>query len=293
MHSSKRLRDRAEHLASPLPPLLAAAEQAAATAALGLHGRRRAGPGESFWQFRRYQPGDPVGAIDWRQSAKSDPLYVREREWQSAQAVWLWCDRSPSMRYRSSPTLPEKGDRAALLTVALGVLLLRGGERIALLDGGSEGRRPRSGRAALIHLAESLSLPQSQPEGGFWTIPPPRHAGAALIGDFLAPLDDIAAAVRRLSVTGGRGHLLQILDPAEETLPFSGRVRFQGLEGEDDAVIARAEDVRDEYRNRMAAHRDGLTTIARSVGWSFTAHRTDAPAATALLSLYAAFGGGG
>ncbi len=49
-----RLRQRAEALAATLPPLLVAAERVAATVAQGVHGRRRAGMGESFWQFRRY-----------------------------------------------------------------------------------------------------------------------------------------------------------------------------------------------------------------------------------------------
>lgn len=288
MTSAASLRDRAEHLASTLPPLLVAAERVASTVAVGLHGRRRVGPGETFWQFRRSQPGDPASAIDWRQSAKSDPLYVREREWQAAQSVWLWCDRSPSMRYRSSPDLPEKGERAALLTLALAALLVRGGERIALIDGGGDEARGGggAGHGALLRLALSLS----QPDGGLWQGRAlPRHAEVALIGDFLAPLEETGAAVRQLAAAGGRGHLLQVLDPAEETLPFSGRVRFRGLEGEHEVLIARTEDVRGAYLQRMAAQRDGLTALTQAVGWSFAVHRTDAPAEAALLALYAAF----
>ena len=66
-----RIRRRAEEAASHLPPLLVKAERVATIVAQGVHGRRRAGVGDSFWQFRRYQPGDPVQSIDWRQSAKA------------------------------------------------------------------------------------------------------------------------------------------------------------------------------------------------------------------------------
>src|SRR4051794_9702897 len=126
-------RQRAEALASRLPPLLVAAERVAATVAQGVHGRRRVGTGETFWQYRRYEPGDSAARIDWRQSAKTQPVYVRENEWEAAQSVWLWHDRSDSMNWRSTPHLPTKGDRAALLLMAVACLLVRGGERVALL----------------------------------------------------------------------------------------------------------------------------------------------------------------
>ena len=135
--SAATLRQRAEHAASTLPPLLVAAERIASTVIQGVHGRRRVGQGETFWQFRRYQPGDAIGAVDWRQTAKGDRVYVRENEWEAAQSVWLWCDASPSMAWRSGHELPTKLERAAVLTLALASLLVRAGEQVALLGGGA------------------------------------------------------------------------------------------------------------------------------------------------------------
>ena len=133
-----RLQDRAEQTAAALPPLLVAAERVAATVAQGVHGRRRVGQGETFWQFRQYEPGDAATRIDWRESAKSQRLYVRETEWEAAQSVWLWRDASSSMDYSSAGYIaggdwPTKRDRAELILVALASLLVRGGERLALL----------------------------------------------------------------------------------------------------------------------------------------------------------------
>ena len=91
------LRHRAEQLAATLPPLLVAAERVAATVAQGVHGRRRVGQGETFWQYRHYDLGDQPQSIDWRQSAKSDTVFVREMEWEAAQSVWIWRDASASM----------------------------------------------------------------------------------------------------------------------------------------------------------------------------------------------------
>jgi uncharacterized protein (DUF58 family) len=274
---------QAQDLAARLPPLLVAAERIAATVAQGAHGRRRTGPGETFWQFRRYQPGDPATAIDWRQSARSDPLFVRETEWSAAQTGWLWRDPSASMAWRSSPALPEKRERAELLLLALAALLLRGGERVALLSGALA---PTGGSGALGRLARALATETAG--AGLPTAPPPRHAALVLIGDFLAPLEDIDAQVGRLAAAGASGHLLQVLDPAEETLPYRGRVRFAGLEGEGETVVRRTEDIRTAYIERLNAHRDGLAAIARSAGWTFALHHTDQPPQLALLALHAA-----
>jgi uncharacterized protein (DUF58 family) len=78
------LRARAEALGQSLPPLLAEAELLAATVVLGDHGRRRAGMGDEFWQYRPAHAGDSARMIDWRRSARSDSHFVREREWQAA-----------------------------------------------------------------------------------------------------------------------------------------------------------------------------------------------------------------
>ncbi len=282
-------RRRAEYLAAPLPPLLVAAERVAATVTPGGHVRRRVGPGETFWQYRRYQPGDPATAIDWRRSARSRPLFVRELEWEATASVWLWCDRSPSMAYGSRLSEVKKGDRASLLTLALAVLLVRGGEQIALLG---HDRAPGRGRLALERLAARLMAPP--PAEAPSTPPPlavPRHAEMVLIGDWLASPDAIETALRYYAQSGIKGHVLQVLDPAEEEFPFSGRVRFEGLEDEGRVLIGRSEEVRDDYRAQLAAHRELLRSLCRRFDWSFSIHRTDRPPQTALLALHAAVGG--
>jgi uncharacterized protein (DUF58 family) len=288
------LRHRAEETAAALPPLLVAAERIAATVAQGVHGRRRVGQGETFWQFRQYQPGDAAQRIDWRESAKSQRLYVRETEWEAAQSVWLWRDASPSMEYSSAAYLPgaewpTKRDRAELILVALASLLIRGGERLTLLGSGIA---PMSGRIALsrlVGLIEHDGPHAISAKAGMPAIEAlPRAAQLVLIGDFLSPLEATNRIVAGFAGAGLSGHLLQIVDPAEEDLPFDGRVRFEGVEEHDDVVISRVENVRDAYAGRFREHREGLQAIARAVEWTFSTHRTDRPPHLALLALHAA-----
>jgi uncharacterized protein (DUF58 family) len=259
--------------------------------AAGAHGRRRTGPGETFWQFRSGQPGDPAAAIDWRQSARGQRLYVRETEWAAAQTVWLWCDRSPSMAWRSQRDLPDKGARAAVLGLALAALLLKAGERVGVL--GRQGSAP--GRAGMDLGRIGHALLAAGPGELSGDLPGaaglPRHGEVVLVSDFLQPLQRIEAAVRALAATGASGQMVQVLDPAEETLPFAGRVRFAGLEGEGETLVRRAEDLRDGYGERLTRHRDGLAAIAGAAGWGLTTHHTDQPPEAALLALHVRLAG--
>lgn len=271
---------RAEELASPLPPLLAQAERVAQSLAHGAHGRRRSGPGEAFWQYRRAGPGDGLAAIDWRRSGRSDHLFVRETEWAASQTIRLWVDASPSMHWRSDVSLPLKHDCARLLILALAALLLQGGERVAPLAGAAPAFW---GAGALGRLAAAMERAGNVPPAA----PPdlPRHASLALAGDFLDPWEEIRPRLDALAAAGAAGHLVQVLDPAEEEMPYAGRVRFAGLEGEEETESARAEDLRDGYLRRLAEHRDHLSQWARAHGWSLLFHRTDHSPAHALAAL--------
>jgi uncharacterized protein (DUF58 family) len=282
---------RAEALGARLPPLLVAADRVAATVAQGVHGRRRVGQGDSFWQFRRFVTGDPVTRIDWRQSAKSgravpDGWFIRETEWEAAQTVCLWRDGSASMRWRSRAAEVEKRDRASLLLLALASLLLRGGERALLLR---RDARPVSGRRGLDRLAADLTV--ADDDGGLPPLLPlPRHASVVLFSDFLSPLEDIQALLARFAAVPVTGYLLQILDPAEALLPYAGRVRFLGLERDGETLIPRVENVRQAYSERLKAQQEGLASLCSAAGFGFGVHRTDHPPETALLTLYAALG---
>lgn len=280
---------RAEALGGRLPPLMVAAERVAATVAQGVHGRRRVGQGDSFWQFRRFVSGDPIARIDWRQSAKSgrpvpEGWFIRETEWEAAQTICLWRDASSSMCWRSRAASVEKRERAGLLLLALASLLLRGGERVMLIEPDA---RTVFGRAGLDRLAETLAG-AADDQGLPPNVPLPRHARLVLFGDFLSPLPEIQAAVGRLAALPVTGFLMQVLDPAETDLPYSGRIRFRGLEREVDALIPRVEGVRAEYMQRLKAQQDGLAAICSAAGFGFAIHRTDHPPEAALLGLYTA-----
>ena len=287
IQSAAPLRARAEALGQSLPALLAEAEHLAATLMLGEHGRRRAGQGDEFWQYRPAHSGDAARAIDWRRSARSDAHFVREREWQAAQSVTLWVDASKSMAFSGSKDRAPKSDRARLLALALAILLLRGGERVGLA--GAEA--PKPGRRQIEVLAQALDVPPEADYGAPQVQGLVSHGRAVFLSDFLGDLTGLEAALTTAADRGVKGILMQVLDPAEEDFPFDGRTIFESMGGSLRHETLKAGDLRSRYLERLAQRKDRLSSLAAATGWHWQCHHTGTPAQTALLWAYAALGG--
>jgi len=283
------LRRDAEKISGSLPPLLVEAEQLARSLMPGVHGRRRPGPGESFWQYRPAHPGDTLAQIDWRRSGRSDRLFIREMEWEAAETVMIWADRSAAMDFRSDAAPRTKAERAGLIALALGVLLSRGDERFGLL--GTEAELPASGQTQLLRMGALLTseLGNRPDHGPVPQIHLPRISRAVYLSDFLGPEETIFPALSAAAGRGIGGVIVQILDPAEETFPFSGRTRFESMTRAVQYDAEQATSLRDAYRSRLAERRDRLSRAGR--GWQFITHRTDESPRRALLALYRALGG--
>ena len=279
------LRARAETEAARFPPLLARAEHLAGTVLLGEHGRRRAGMGDDFWQYRPEQQGDSTRMIDWRRSARGDERFVREREWQIAQSVMLWVDQAASMQFSSEAAQPEKIDRARLLALSLAVLLVRGGERVGLTG---TLLPPRRGKNQILRLAEFFS--QADPDD--FGVPESRamipNARAVFISDFMGDVAGVKAALTKAADRGVRGVLLQVLDPAEEAFPYRGRTIFESIGGTLAHETLKAGDLRGRYLERLAARKAEQADLCALTGWRFHTHHTSDSAQVALLWLYRA-----
>lgn len=269
-------------IAGHAPPLLLEAQKVAHTFMKGVHGRRRVGMGEAFWQFRPYIAGDSSRDIDWRQTAKREDAFVRQREWEAAQTLWLYRDASPSMDFRSSASRPAKRAFAELLLLALAFIALEGGEQVSLL--GTD-LAPQSHADAISRIHGYLPQQSALAETGRAI---GAHAHVALFSDFYQPPAEVEAFCDRLARRGVKGLMLQVCDPAEVTLPYKGRVKFSDIENKDapSLTIQQVESVREEYRRKFDAHRAALAGIAAARGWAFMAATTDEKPEAVLGRIY-------
>jgi uncharacterized protein (DUF58 family) len=251
-----------------------------------MHGRRRAGPGENFWQFRRFVSGEPAARVDWRRSARDDHLYVRELEWEAAHTVWIWPDRSPSMLFGSQLAPDNKLHRTLVIALALAEILVEGGERVGIpglmRPTGSRNVIERMAQAIVHDRTERASLPPS--------FAPSPLAEIVVLSDLWSDIGEIKRTLAQLASGGARGHIVQIVDPAEETFPYSGRVEFVEPEGFGRITAGRAQTWRADYEARLKRHRSDIRAETDRLSWSFTIHRTDRVASELLLALHGRIG---
>ena len=111
-----------------------------------------------------------------------------------------------------------------------------------------------------------------------------------MVSDFWSPIAEIRTTLAQLSVTGAHGHIVQVVDPAEETFPYSGRVEFVEPEGGGEITVGRAEAWKTDYEARIARHRAEIRAETDRLGWSFAIHRTDRAATELMLALHARMG---
>lgn len=283
MNSAPDLRHRAEDLTGSLPSLFLRAEKIAQAVLQGVHGRRRAGVGEEFWQYRPIQPGDSYRMVDWRRSGRSDVQFVRQRERRMPQTVSFWVDLSQSMQFASDVKLASKLDRAQLIALALAVLFGRGGERINVLGGQMP---PAAGEAQLRRIVSALVTESEEEFATPYLGEAPQHGFVVVLSDFLGNLEVLEAELESLARRDVQGVLLQILDPAEEVFPYRGRRIFETAKQTLSYETQQATNLAERYKERLAGRKAKLDALAKQFGWSYRTHRTDESAQAALLWLY-------
>jgi uncharacterized protein (DUF58 family) len=278
----------ADEAAAGLPSLLSAADKAATSILTGDHAQRKSGTGEKFWQFREYSAGDRPQDIDWRRSARGDRLFVRQKEWQTTQTVLFWCQRNRAMTYHSRPHLPRKGDHAMILTLALASLFNGSGELTGLLGGELRPGRTEGTRLRIAgHMfgTRTADLPRTD------AMQLPLNGNIVLAGDFLAPPQLIADCFDRLAARAASAIVIQVLDPAEITLPFHGRVIFENELSGLKQHIENVESIRDLYRERMQHQIESVAQLCRRHGWGWYLHTTDTAPKDTLHDIWVNTGG--
>ena len=276
------IRPKAQALAAPLPPLLVDAFALADTVAWGAHGRKRAGVGDAFWQFRPAQPGDGYRDIDWRRSALSDENYVRQTEWHISQTVQLWVDPAASMQFASHEF--TKSHVARLIAMALCVLLSRGGERFGTTGFGVPNG---TGDVQLDRMDDFLARTHEIEDFG---APDPSNlkakVHAVLISDFLGPMNAIEKFFEAAAQRSVRGVILKINDPMETTFPFVGNTIFESMTGKLRHQTQQAGTLRDKYLLAFQQRDVLLQSMANQAGWQVLTHETSKAAQDVLLPLY-------
>jgi uncharacterized protein (DUF58 family) len=231
---------------------------------MGEHGRRTAGAGSDFWQFRKFENGlDSPRLISWKQSAKSDGLFVRETEWSAPQTLSIVVDRTVD-NFIDHPK--SKAYLNALIALTLGYAYSDVSEKVRI-DCGEflHMERPRDH----VEIANALLRPAESN----WRLPAtndiPQNSKALLLSSFFNDLGQLREFLAQVTERGITGCLVQVVTNDELTFPFSGRVKFENAAGASVFQSNQARGLKTEYLKKLANNQHQLNLLARSCGWTF------------------------
>ena len=277
------MRLKAEDLSSQISSLHIKADRIANTIWEGMHNRNKDGVGDNFWQFRKYEYGDPAHLIDWKKTAKSNETFIQEKELQTLQNFFIWRDTSKSMNFSSSGKLDTKLYRANLLTLVLTIILSKSGENIALngLDS-----KLLKGKDAVNFISNQIT---EKVNNNYLSVPNlndiKNNSNAILIGDFLNDIKETEKTINNLANRGVNGIIINVLDPAEQKFPFKGRINFNGLEKEKNILIGKAESVRSNYKKAINRHLEKLEKLTASYSWKYLLDASDEEPSNAVKNI--------
>jgi uncharacterized protein (DUF58 family) len=256
-----------------LAPLRLKARAVAEGVYAGAHRSIRKGAGVEFGGQRPYVPGDDLRFFDRRSLLRHDRLMVREFETETDRALWLCVDATASMSYRGDRAPGAKLAYAALIAAALARIALSSGDPIGLVWIGGEGTHGLPAMAGREAFERVLGALEGASAAGDASSDGPaidrmlapigrrarRGAVVVLLSDLLDLPETALSSFTALCTLGRAMIAVQVLDPAEASLEFSGTVRLRALEG--DAVVeADADAVRSVYKARLSAIEEAWQT---------------------------------
>ncbi len=248
-----------------ISPLRLQARAVAEGVYAGAHRSTRRGAGVEFGGQRPYVPGDDLRFLDRRSLLRHDRLMVREFETDTDRAVWVCLDASASMGFRGPNAPGAKLAYAALLAAATARIGVAGHDPVGMswLGRSDAPIGPAFGSAAFERIVDALEraaaggslgddLGELDRELALMARRARRGSVVVLFSDFLDVPDE---AIRRVAaVASGRVLVaVQVLDPVEVDLAFSGKVRLRAMEGEH-RVTTDADRVREDYKRQLAEH---------------------------------------
>jgi uncharacterized protein (DUF58 family) len=241
------------------------------------------GPGSEAGESREYRPGDDVRRMDWPVTARTTLPHVRRTVADRELETWMAVDLSASLAFGTARHL--KSDLVIAAATAVSYLTVRGGNRIGAVVGtGSQTQRlpARPGRKEAQGLLRSIARTQIRPGRSdlgalidMLNRPPRRRGVAVVISDFLAPVEQWARPVRKLSV---RHDVLaiEVVDPRELELPDVGVLTLVDPEtGALHEVQTADPKLRHRYAEAAGAQRAAIAQALRAANAAHLRLRTD------------------
>lgn len=257
--------------ASLLPKVLFDSEILSRNIIEGLHASRFSGKGEDFWQFKEYRQGDNVSFIDWRKSAASNKVLVKQRENETAKTIYFYFDKTKSMMFKSKKQLLSKFEAAILLTLTLSRILLKNRENVFHIKNNKNIIRCNND---LSSFTKSFLIQENiieYPNKSLLT----NNSICFIISDFFYDIKTVSNFLINLRQKNISGFLIQVLDPLEINFNVEENLLLNDLETNAKLRVDESKKYKTFYDKKFNDLQNNLKELCRRSNWSYLLYDTN------------------
>ncbi len=250
----------------------------------GLHRSPDFGFSQEFAEYRAYSEGDDLRHVDWNVFARTDKCFLKRYRGETNTQLLLLLDASASMAYGSHSV--TKLDYARFVAASLCYManLQRDAAGLILFKDDVDNYVPPSTRQGqlfrLLHAIEKVEAGQrtdySKPFIHFQNFLH-RRGIVVVLSDFYEEPETIIKTVEPLRFHGNEVILFHVLDPQEIKPAFREPVLLVDMENAAEALEVSPEYARNEYRRKIDAHIENLSSKARGAGLDYFLMDTSRP----------------
>lgn len=253
--------------------------------------------GIEFSDLREYQTSDDASRIDWKNSAKSPDLYVKEYEEEKDMDVFIVLDASDTMMFGTTDKL--KSEYCAIMTAALAYASVDAGMNVGFGIFGEEELviTPDGGNSQYQKVLHEVT--KFENHGGKFDLEDAldstigqikENTAVFIISDFLNVDHNWKS---KMTVASKKfRHVLSIMvrDPRDHKLPKSGNIRFQSVDG--DRMVVNTSKVRDDFEEKALEQEEKIESQVKNGGGAFLKLETTKEFSAAFAEYFEGEGGG-
>src|SRR5271169_4264289 len=241
----------------------------------GLHRSPDFGFSQEFAEYRAYAEGDDLRHVDWNVFARTDRCFLKRYKGETNSQLLLLLDTSASMGFGSGGV--TKLDYARFVAASLCYManVQRDAAGLIVFDEDVKNYvAPSTRQGQLFRLLHAIEKAEVGTHTDF-TRPfvhfqqfLHRRGIVIVLSDFYEQPDTIIKAVEPLRFRGNEVILFHVLDPQELDPKFRDPVLLLDMENHSSLEVT-PDYARTEYRAKIDAHIEGLSTAARRAGLEY------------------------
>jgi uncharacterized protein (DUF58 family) len=252
----------------------------------GLHRSPDFGFSQEFAEYRAYSEGDDLRHVDWNVFARTDKCFLKRYRGETNAQLLVLLDTSNSMAYGSHPV--TKLDYARFVAASLVYMANQQRDAAGLIvfdDDVANYVAPSTRQGQLFRLLHAIEHAEAAAGKRTDFVKPfihfqnylHRRGIVVVLSDFYEQPEVIVRTVEPLRYHGNEVVVFHVLDPQEIHPKFRDPVLLVDMENETQSLEVSPEYARNDYRKKIDAHIEALSSKVRAAGMDYFLMDTSRP----------------